>query len=164
MRMTTGTVLNKFLDMRVSGMKLCLFDPKMISAHFLWGNVFLRGELYRDVKNSNLWTFENALHLKCGGLPLSRSRPIAMKLLCVCFIWYNTSSMQHKNLKGLSVVAEFDRNRQKPSGIKIDTYTCQLQHVPLFALSKKITYIWPGLQNPWEYRSATPRKKKLWMA
>ena len=43
MRMTT--MLNKFSDTRVSGMKLHLFDPEMISAHFLWGNVFLKGEL-----------------------------------------------------------------------------------------------------------------------
>ena len=43
------TVLNKFSDIKILG-KLLLFHPEMISAQFLKRNVFLRGELQRDVK------------------------------------------------------------------------------------------------------------------
>ena len=44
--------------------KLLLVHPEMISAHFLWGNVFLREDLLTDVKNSNFKIFESALYLK----------------------------------------------------------------------------------------------------
>ena len=48
-------MLNKFSDTRISGKiaPIYIFDPEMTSAQFFWGNVFLRGELSRDVKNSN---------------------------------------------------------------------------------------------------------------
>ena len=51
--------------------KLLLFHPEMISAHFLWENVFLREDLLTDVKNSNFKIFESALYLKSGSVPLT---------------------------------------------------------------------------------------------
>ena len=36
----------------------------MISAKFLWGNVFFGGKLQIDAKNSNYEIFENALYMK----------------------------------------------------------------------------------------------------
>ena len=48
-----------------------LFHPEMISAHFLWRNVFLREDLLTDVKNSNFKIFESTLYLKSGSMPLS---------------------------------------------------------------------------------------------
>ena len=50
--------------------KLLLFHPEIISAHFLWGNVFLREDLLTDVKNSNFKIFESPLYLKSGSMPL----------------------------------------------------------------------------------------------
>ena len=52
--------------------KLLLFQPEMISAQSLRGNVFLRKELYTDVKNSNFQIFESALYLKSRSMPLSK--------------------------------------------------------------------------------------------
>ena len=58
--------------MRISG-KFLLFDPEMISAQFLVGNVFLRGE-QRDVENSNFQIFESALYLESVNMPLKKLR------------------------------------------------------------------------------------------
>ena len=43
----------------------------MISAKFLWGNVFFGGKLQIDAKNSNFEIFESALYLKSVSMPLS---------------------------------------------------------------------------------------------
>ena len=51
--------------------KLLLVHPEMISAHFLWGNMFLREDPLTDVKNSNFKFFEGPLYLKSGSMPLS---------------------------------------------------------------------------------------------
>ena len=51
--------------------KLLLFQPEMISAQFLLGNVFLMEELLRDVKYSNFNIFESSLKFKSGSIPLS---------------------------------------------------------------------------------------------
>ena len=42
----------------------------MISAKFLWGNVFFGGKLQIDAKNSNFEIFESALYLKSVSMPL----------------------------------------------------------------------------------------------
>ena len=54
--------------------KLLLFHPEMISAQFLWGNVFLREELQTDAKKSNFEIFESAIYLKSGSMPLIKLR------------------------------------------------------------------------------------------
>ena len=54
--------------------KLLLFHPEMISAHFLWGNVFLREDLLTDVRKLNFKFFESALYLKSGSMPLSSQK------------------------------------------------------------------------------------------
>ena len=52
--------------------KLLLFHPEMISAHLLWGNMFLREDLSTGVKKkSNFEIFESALYLKSRSMPLS---------------------------------------------------------------------------------------------
>ena len=43
----------------------------MISAKFLWGNVFFGGKLQIEAKNSNFDIFESALYLKSVSMPLS---------------------------------------------------------------------------------------------
>ena len=45
----------------------------MISAKFLWGNVFFGGKLQIDAKNSNFEIFESALYLKSVSMPLKKS-------------------------------------------------------------------------------------------
>ena len=45
----------------------------MISAKFLWGNVFFGGKLQIDAKNSNFEIFESALYLKSVSMPLKTS-------------------------------------------------------------------------------------------
>ena len=50
--------------------KLLLFDPEMTSAQFLWGNMFLRGDLQSDVKNVNFQIFESAPYLESVSMPL----------------------------------------------------------------------------------------------
>ena len=42
----------------------------MISAKFLWGNVFFGGKLQIDAKNSNFEIFESVLYLKSVSMPL----------------------------------------------------------------------------------------------
>ena len=42
----------------------------MISAKFLWGNVFFGGKLQIDAKNSNFEIFESTLYLKSVSMPL----------------------------------------------------------------------------------------------
>ena len=42
----------------------------MISAKLLWGNVFFKGKLQIDTKNSNFEIFESALYLKSVSMPL----------------------------------------------------------------------------------------------
>ena len=51
--------------------KMLLFHPEMISAQFLWGNVFFRKDLLTDVKKSNFKIFASALYLKSGSMPLT---------------------------------------------------------------------------------------------
>ena len=43
----------------------------MISANFLWGNVFFGGKLQIDANNSNFEIFESALYLKSVSMPLN---------------------------------------------------------------------------------------------
>ena len=52
--------------------KLLLFHPEIISAQFLWENVFLSGELFIDVKNSNFKILESALYMKSVSMPLRK--------------------------------------------------------------------------------------------
>ena len=42
----------------------------MISAKFLWGNVFIGGKLQIDAKNSNFEIFESTLYMKSVSMPL----------------------------------------------------------------------------------------------
>ena len=59
----------------------------MISAKFLWGNVFIGGKLQIDAKNSNFEIFESALYLKSVSMPLILISPFIPKQLCMtsCF-------------------------------------------------------------------------------
>ena len=50
----------------------------MISAKFLWGNVFLGGNLQIEAKNSNFEIFENALYMKSVSMPLTFTKVIPM--------------------------------------------------------------------------------------
>ena len=52
----------------------------MISAKFLWGNVFLGGKLQIGAKNSNFEIFESALYMKSVSMPLSKFRFLLKKL------------------------------------------------------------------------------------
>ena len=47
------------------------FHKEMISAKFLWGNVFFGRKLKKDAKNSNFDIFESALYLKSVSMPLT---------------------------------------------------------------------------------------------
>ena len=51
--------------------KLLLFHTKMILAWFLWGSVFLRGELRKYAKKSSYENFESALYSTSVSMPLS---------------------------------------------------------------------------------------------
>ena len=42
----------------------------MISAKFLWGNIFIGGKLQVDATNSNFGIFESALYMKSVSMPL----------------------------------------------------------------------------------------------
>ena len=50
----------------------------MISAKFLWRNVFFGGKLQMDAKNSNFEIFESTLYMKTVSMPLMI--PIPAKL------------------------------------------------------------------------------------
>ena len=52
----------------------------MISAQFLWGNMFLRGDLQRDVKNSDFKNFESALNLESVRMPLRNKLALAVEV------------------------------------------------------------------------------------
>ena len=52
--------------------KLLSFHTKMILAWFLWGSVFLRGELRKYAKKSSFDNFESALYSTSVSMPLSK--------------------------------------------------------------------------------------------
>ena len=65
-----GYVLNKVSSMRLSA-KIALISYWNDCSLIRWENVLLRGELWKDAKNSNLWNFESALYWKSGSMPVS---------------------------------------------------------------------------------------------
>ena len=72
--------------------KLLSFHTKMISTQFLWGIVFLRGDLRKYAKNSNFENFESALYSTSVSMPLSLSNPAKINQDGLISLQYRRSS------------------------------------------------------------------------
>ena len=79
--------------------KLLSFHTKMILAWFLWGIVFLRGELRKYAKKSSFENFESALYSTSVSIPLSQ---LLISGECKWFPWRAQSWGLPTDIKGRS--------------------------------------------------------------